>query len=236
MTNILIIHASPRRTNSISSKLALHFRQTLAKTGFPGKVVERALTDNPPAFVSQEWIAAAFTPEDQRNQADQAALAQSDIFIDEVAAADHIVVATPMYNYGMPAILKAWIDQVVRINRTFSFDLARGDWPLEPTLSGKSMLVLSSRGEFGFHEGVRSQSNHLDPHLATCAGYLGVAKDAIETIAVEYQEFKDARHRASLEQAMVATERAALEIAGTAATEPGFQSSGHAESAYSQAR
>lgn len=235
MTNILIIHASPRRTHSISSNLALHFRQALVKTGFSGKIVERVLTDEPPAFVSQEWIAAAFTPQDQRSPADRAALAQSEILIDEVAAADHIVVATPMYNYGMPAILKAWIDQVVRINRTFSFDLARGDWPLKPTLSGKSLLVLSSRGEFGFDGGVRSRSNHLDPHLATCAGYLGVSKDAIETIAVEYQEFKDARHQASLEQAMIAAERAAHAIAEMGSDVPRPASAGPAEPAYSPA-
>ena len=102
---------------------------------------------------------------------------------------------TPMYNYGMPSTLKAWFDQVVRIGRTFSFDLGRGDWPLEPLLTGKRLIVLSARGEFGFASGgLRDGQNHLDPHNGTCARYLGVTEDAIDIITVEYQEFGDERH------------------------------------------
>jgi len=54
-----------------------------------------------------------------------------------VAGSDVIIIATPMYNYGMPAALKAWFDQVIRVNETLSLDLVRGDWPLKPVLSGK---------------------------------------------------------------------------------------------------
>ncbi len=107
-----------------------------------------------------------------------------------------------MYNYGMPSALKAWFDQVIRVGRTFSFDLARGDWPLEPLLSGKRMVVLSARGEFGFQPGgIRAGWNHLDPHIATCAAYLGVARDGIHLVDVEYQEFHDERFSKSLADA-----------------------------------
>jgi FMN-dependent NADH-azoreductase len=54
-----------------------------------------------------------------------------------------------MHNYGMPAVLKAWFDQVVRIQKSFTFDLARGDRPLEPILSGKTLVALNSCGQFG---------------------------------------------------------------------------------------
>jgi len=127
------------------------------------------------------------------------ALAWSDAAIDEVEAADVIVLGTPMYNYGMPSALKAWFDQVIRISRTFSFDLARGDWPIEPMLHGKRLVVVSSRGEFGFAPGgVRERLNQLDPHLATCARFLGVASDSMHTIAIEYQELGGERHARSL--------------------------------------
>jgi FMN-dependent NADH-azoreductase len=99
---------------------------------------------------------------------------------------------TPMYNYGTPSASKAWFDQVIRIGRTFSFDLRRGDWPLEPILADKQLVVLSARGEFGFARGgVREGRNQLDPHIATCAPLIGVAEGTIHTIAIEYQEFGD---------------------------------------------
>ncbi len=105
-----------------------------------------------------------------------------------------------MYNYGMPSALKAWFDQIIRINKTFTFDLARGDEPLEPTLSGKHLVTLSSRGEFGFEPGgAREHRNHLDPHIRTCSKFLGVVEDHL--IAIEYQEFGDERHKQSVEKA-----------------------------------
>ena len=108
-----------------------------------------------------------------------------------------------MYNYGMPAHLKAWVDQVIRVGRTFSFDLARGDWPLEPILSGKTMVLLTSCGEFGFGlGGIREGMNHLDTHLRTASRYLGVGE--IHHLAIEYQEFGDERHARSVARAHAA--------------------------------
>ena len=105
---------------------------------------------------------------------------------------DLIVLGTPMYNYGMPSTLKAWFDQVIRIGRTFSFDLKRGDWPIEPMLTGKRLVVLSARGEFGFAPGgALEQLNLLYPHRATCGRYIGVAPDAILRVSFEYQVFVD---------------------------------------------
>ena len=108
-----------------------------------------------------------------------------------------------MYNYGMPSSLKAWFDQVIRINKTFSFDLARGDFPLEPILSGKTLVILTSSGEFGFDTGgVRERMNHLVPHINTCSFYLGVSgDDRMHHIGIEYQEFGDERHRRSIDVA-----------------------------------
>jgi len=142
----------------------------------------------------------------------------SDAAIAEVAAADVIVLGTPMYNYGMPSALKAWFDQVIRVGRTFSFDLARGDWPVLPVFRGKRMVVLSARGEFGFVPGgVRAGWNHLDPHLATCARFLGVAPEAVDAVAVEYQEFGDARFARSLADAEASVVALAERLAASSA-------------------
>ncbi|NRB17251.1 MAG: NAD(P)H-dependent oxidoreductase [Rhodobacteraceae bacterium] len=85
------------------------------------------------------------------------------------------------------------------MGRTFSFDLSRGDYPIAPSLLGKKLVVLSSRGEFGFQAGgVRSHMNALDPAIAACAHYFGAETHDIQTVAIEYQEFKDARHQRSV--------------------------------------
>ena len=194
------------------------------------RVIRRDLAIAPPPFITEDWIAACFTAPEKRDAAMQAVLAWSDAAIAELEAADLIVLGTPMYNYGMPGALKAWIDQVIRIGRTFSFDLARGDRPIRPMLGDKTLVVLSARGEFGFAAGgVRAASNHLDPHLATCAPYLGVADDAIHTIAVEYQEFGDARHVRSRTDAEAKVTTLVAKLAATQVVDTNGPASGQKE-------
>ena len=114
----------------------------------------------------------------------------------------------------MPAALKAWFDQVVRINETFDFDLARGDFPLQPMLRRKQVLALTSCGEFGFQPGgVRQDSSHLVPHLKTLSKYLGA--EGVHHIGIEYQEFADERHERSICQAMAAIVPAIGRISGS---------------------
>ena len=127
-------------------------------------------------------------------------LSTSNTLIDEVIQADLIVLSSPMYNYGMPAVLKAWFDQVIRVNKTFSFDLNRGDFPLRPILSGKRLVLITSTGEFGFElGGLREKMDHLHPHIQTLSHYLGA--NEVYKVQSEYQEFKDKRHQDSFSKA-----------------------------------
>ncbi|RJG36919.1 FMN-dependent NADH-azoreductase [Motilimonas pumila] len=186
--------------NSISRMLADSFREQWTKKMPTTKVIYRDLAEKPPGFIDEAWIAAAFTPEEQRTAEQNTLISLSDELIDEVTEADMILLSTPMYNYGMPATLKAWFDQVIRVNKTFSFDLGRGDYPLQPTLSGKTMVLMTSCGEFGFHVGgIREKMNHLGPHIEVASQYLGV--DKFYEIRCEYQEFGDQRHIDSLNNA-----------------------------------
>ncbi len=170
------------------------------------QIIRRDVGRLPIPAIDQDWITAAFTNPDERTPAMTRRLALSDKLVDEVVASDIIVMGVPMYNYGVPAALKGWIDHIARIGRTFSFDLARGDIPIEPILSGKSLVVMSARGEFGFEPGgMRAHMNALDPALAACAHYFGVAREDIHSITIEYQEFKDARYRRSVAEAEAAT-------------------------------
>lgn len=218
MNTILHIDSSVRATNnpnpdhnSLSKNIALQFINTWKNNRPKDEYIYRDIGLNPPDFITQDWIGAVFTPEQSRTPAQKERLALSDKLIAEVTAADIILISSPMYNYGMPAQLKAWFDQIIRINKTFDFDLSRGDFPLQPLLSGKTLIIVTSSGEFGFETGgIREDSAHLAPHLRTLSKYLGV--DTIYEIASEYQEFGDERHRISVANAKDRAERIASEL------------------------
>jgi FMN-dependent NADH-azoreductase len=204
VTTILHIDASVRGSTSLSRKLSRTFVEAWLSARPDDTVLRRDVGLDPPPFVTETWIAAAFTRPDDRTDIMRRALAASDRYISELERADLIVIGTPMYNYGMPAQLKAWIDQVIRVDRTFSFDLARGDWPLQPILKGKDLVLLTSSGEFGFEPGgVRETMNHLDTHIRTCSHYLGVAHT--HHIGISYQEFGGTRHEQSVANALAET-------------------------------
>lgn len=207
MNVLLHVDSSARRISnadsdhdSISKRLAKQLVSALEEYNAIDEYIYRDVGVNPPAFITQDWIGAAFTPELQQTAQQRELLLQSNTFIEEVEKANVIVISSPMYNYGMPAQLKAWFDQIIRINKTFDFDLSRGDKPLAPLFSGKTLVIVTSSGEFGFEKGgINEEASHLVPHLRTLSRYLGV--ETIYEVASEYQEFGDARHQASFNNA-----------------------------------
>ncbi|MBK5910645.1 FMN-dependent NADH-azoreductase [Rhodothalassium salexigens] len=212
MPTLLRIDASARTNGSLTRALADTFINALQSNGADFELICRDVGQNPPPALTEHWLAAAFKSAIARTDRERAVLALSDKLIDEVAASDLIVMATPMYNYGMPSALKAWFDQVIRLDKTFSFDRARGDFPLEPILSGKALVLLTACGEFGFGpQGVRAGQGHLEPHVRTVSSYLGVER--FDAITIEYQEFNDARHDRSKADAHHMARRLAQSIA-----------------------
>lgn len=204
MTTLLRIDASARANRSITRRLSGLFFEAWQRRRPQDRIIARDVGLSPPPAVSESWMAAPGTDPSRRTPEMQKMLATSDGLIDELIAADILVVGTPMYNYGMPSALKAWFDMVIRVNRTFTFDASNKERPISAVLSGKTLVVLSSRGEFGFAEGgVRSHMNQLDPHIRTCGFYLGIADS--HTIAAEYEEFQDDRWQRSLADAEAAT-------------------------------
>lgn len=210
-SSVRAISNSNPEYDSISKKLAKKFISHYSKSGNIDEYIYRDVGTNPPHFISQEWIGAVFTPETKLTAEQQKVLALSDELISEVDKADTIVISSPMYNYGMPAQLKAWFDQIIRINKTFDFDLARGDQPLAPLLFGKTLVIITSSGEFGFSKGeINEHANHLTPHIRTLSKYLGV--EVIHEVASEYQEFGDERHEKSLRDAESTIEALAVQL------------------------
>ncbi len=209
MSTILHIDASARPGRSDQHRFGSHSRRLTAR--FVDRWLARRPADTvlyrdvgqmPPAPVSGRWIHAAFTAPEQREPWMAAALEESDSLVDELLAADVIVAGVPMYNFGPPAQFKAYIDNIVRVGRTFGFDRNRGDVPYWPLLEGmgKRLVVLGSRGDFGYDGAGRvAHMNHVEPGVFTAFGYIGVTDT--HAVAVEYDEFADDRLQESLRRA-----------------------------------
>jgi FMN-dependent NADH-azoreductase len=120
MSNLLIVNSSPR-SNSISRKLTRQFADDWKSLNPNGHIVERDLSDGTVPYLSEPWIEAAYTPEPDRSPAQRQLLALSDSLIAELMAADVILLGIPMHNFSVPATFKAWIDQIARAGKTFSY-------------------------------------------------------------------------------------------------------------------
>lgn len=209
MTTLLHLDASARPGRSgaqphgsHSRRLSAHFVERWHDARPHDRIVYRDVGQHPPSPVTGDWIHAAFTAPERREPWMHEALAESDALVDELLAADLIVAGVPMYNFGVPAGFKAWIDNIVRVGRTFGFDRSRPGLPYWPMLGdmGKRLVVLGARGDFGYDPGERmAHANHVEPHLRTVFGYLGI--EEVHDIAVEYDEFADRRLQDSLAQA-----------------------------------
>ena len=117
MTNsVLRIDASARTEGSVTRQLA---DAVIARLD-PAQVVTRDLADSVPQ-IDGAWLAANMTPAEDRTAEQRDKLALSDILVDEVRAADTIVIATPIYNFGVPSSLKAWLDMIARAGITFKY-------------------------------------------------------------------------------------------------------------------
>jgi FMN-dependent NADH-azoreductase len=158
--NILRIDASPRTAVSVSRKLTDKIVDQLG-----GTVATRDL-NIPLPQLSELWVEATFTPPEDRTEAQKAELALSDMLVEELQAADTIVIGFPLYNFGVPACLKAWMDQVARAGVTFEYT-ATGPQGL---LSNKRVILVMASG--GVEAG--SAMDFATDHLITFLGFLGL--------------------------------------------------------------
>lgn len=152
-------------------------------------ITHRDVGLTPPSFVSHQWIQSAFASPEKWEPWMADVLAESDELVNELLAADILVIGAPLYNFGMPAALKAWVDQVVRVGRTVDYDPSIPEAPFTPRLIDRPRhaVILSSRGGTGFNPGGElAHMNHLEPALSTVLEFIGITN--IHSIAVEDQE------------------------------------------------
>ena len=115
---LLVINASARKANSHSRTLTEAFIQEWSSLHKDALIQRRELGNTNVPHVTEEWISANFTPEAGRTEKDRKVLSTSDAYIAELREADIIVLGTPMYNWSIPSTLKAYIDQIMRLNET----------------------------------------------------------------------------------------------------------------------
>ncbi len=165
--------ASARSYTGVSHALASAFSDSSVVNG--NNVVHTDLALNPPPALNALFVEAAFTSPMQRTPAQVASLAYSDEEISRLRTADVLLIATPMYNFGVPGLLKSWFDQIIRPGETFrsTGDLAN---PYEGLLELQQCIVATVRGSGAFApNGPAAEWNFLDRHLTAMLGLIGVA-------------------------------------------------------------
>ena len=199
---LLVIDSSGRNTRSITRRLTQRFA-TLWRSHHPeGRIIHRDVGLNPPPPVDEAWIASAFTAAEKRTPAMRDALRVSDELIDELSVADCVVLGAPVYNFGMPAQLKAYFDQIVRVGRTFAFEPGATD-PYQALLPSKPVVIATAAGDGTLLPGgAMAHLNFLDRHLETLLGFIGLTEVAF--VRVGYEEFQDDRLSRSLAAAETA--------------------------------
>ena len=196
MTHILQLDASARpgragiHEHGSHSRSLTHRLVSRWQAQRPGDTVTyRDIGGTPPSFIDQQWIQAAFTPPEKHEPWMNDTLAESDQLIDELVASDILVIGAPLYNFGMPAALKAWVDLVVRMGRTVEYDPSTPEAPFTALLADRPRhaVILSSRGGAGFEPGGGlAHMNHLEPGLTTVLEFIGITN--VHSIAIENQE------------------------------------------------
>lgn len=168
----LILSASASGSAATSAHLARQF--VAAHQAGGGTIDWRDLSLNPPPPLNNAFVESAFTRPEKRDAAMRVALAYSDREIAALKAADLLVIATPMYNFGVPALLKAWFDQIIRPGETFA-STGQPDNPYHGLLTAQHCLILTSRGSDVFAPtGTMAHWNFLDPHLDAMLAFIGI--------------------------------------------------------------
>jgi len=178
MPHILIVESSPRGAESASRKLTAKLRERLVMR-YPGvTIIERDLVKEQLPHLDQPTLQAISTKDPVEAEALKEAAYLSDQLIDELMISDLLVIGCPMWNFGIPSSLKAWIDYVVRAGKTFNYAGAG----VEGLAKGKkAFLLLASGGVYS--DGPWKPWDAVEPYLRQILGFIGI--DEVQTVRAE---------------------------------------------------
>lgn len=178
MSKILLITSSPRGEASYSSKVAKTLVETLKAKHSGSSVTHRDLDANPMPHIKADFAVGRTLPAEARTQAQKAALTLSDTLIDEVLAADTIVIASGLINFGIPSTLKSWVDHIAVPGRTFSYSAAGA----EGLVKGKKVYLVLAYGGI-YSQGAMQPLDFGGPYLQKTFGFLGMTD--VQSIVIE---------------------------------------------------
>ncbi|MDZ8064979.1 MAG: FMN-dependent NADH-azoreductase [Nostoc sp. DedQUE08] len=170
MVSILHIDSSPRGERSHSRELSKEFVSAWKAAHPEDAIAYRDLGHYPVPHVDEAWIAAAFSPPETHTPELTEALKISDELVNEFLAADRYVFGVPMYNFNIPSTFKAYIDQIVRINRTVALD-AQG---FKGLVEGKKAVIITARGGDFSPTSPFVAYDFQEPYLRTIFGFIGI--------------------------------------------------------------
>jgi FMN-dependent NADH-azoreductase len=166
-TNILRIDASMRHTGSVTRALTDKLVARLLAVSPGSELTRRDLANGVP-LVDEAWIGANFTDPAERDDAQRTVLADSDKLVAELKAADTLVIGLPIYNFGVPAAFKAWIDMIARARETFRYT----ETGPEGLLAGKRALVVVASGGVP----VGSAADFATPYVRFALAFIGITE------------------------------------------------------------
>ena len=169
MSTLLHIDSSARSGGSISRQLTASYAKQWQAKNPGGKIVHRDLAADTLPHLSESLLGAYFTPADARNAEQAELIKQSDALVDELLAADTIVIGVPMYNFAPPSTLKAWIDHVFRAGRTFKYT---DTGPVGLVTGKKAVIILSRGGKYS--EGPMEALDFQGKYLKGALGFIGI--------------------------------------------------------------
>jgi FMN-dependent NADH-azoreductase len=194
---LLEVQSSVRLEQSISRALSREFIQTLQKFYPDGQYRQRDVGMNPPAHPTELWATANYTPSDSRTLGMETALTESEQLIEELLWANRLVFGVPMYNFCVPSTFKAYVDNIVRVNRTFAFDPE--NFTFQGLATDKKALVISpSAGNFAPDTPMGSM-NFCETYSRSILGFIGI--EDITIVAVPNQFMPDGTRQQEVEQA-----------------------------------
>jgi FMN-dependent NADH-azoreductase len=160
---------SSARTSSVTRRLTTRFTEKWRKNHPDGEVIQRDLSATALPLITDDWSATRL--EDSKlTPAQRSYLSTSDALIEELAAADTVVIGAPMYNFSIPSSLKAWIDHVVRIGKTVGY----GPNGPQGLLTRKKVVVITSRGGAYEKGTAREAFDFQDPYLRHILAFIGL--------------------------------------------------------------
>ncbi|GLS32251.1 FMN-dependent NADH-azoreductase [Mesorhizobium albiziae] len=178
MSSILLVTSSPRGAASHSTRIASDLAGKL-KDALPGSTVTtRDLVSNPLPHIEPDYASGIYTPAEARTERQAEVVSVSDIAVDELLAADHIILATGFINFGISSTLKSWVDHISRSGRTFSYG---ADGP-KGLVTGKKVYVVVASGGI-YSEGPATVMDFAVPYLKSVLAFNGMTD--VEVIRVE---------------------------------------------------